>query len=213
MKFQFLLISLAFIAFSCSSNKKDQHTSQQDEEVTISEITEDSVPSEDVMKQEILRIAEGVQHSGFDETLLSKDFFKHYTTAVNAPGNNPGGIGDEEMLYNELGGQDPDPKGKFVEIVIKDLTPNSASAVVTFLNYGQKERHRLNLIYVDNEWRLEEWDNIHQSSLNYINLLNKQLKGDGVYKLLEQVGISKDDPDYDTYLQPLLDYKKEHRIR
>lgn len=169
--------------------------------------------TEEKMKDTVLTLANSVRDNGLCETNITADFFRLYTQATSAPGTCPGGIGDEEVLFYVIGGQDPDPKGTVTEVTFSDFSPEKATCTLKFQNYGEPEIHRMEIVNVDGSYLISDWDNLKEESRKYITKINRLIAGNGAARLLRQLDIDESDEFYQDYIGQVEDYKKTYGVK
>lgn len=108
-------------------------------------------------------------------TAFTQEYYDTWQEAWEIPGGGLGGIGNDEILYHFVCGNDPCPKhtGKLDRIAVSDTVLMRFDIV--HQTTPQYTPHTLKLVYEDDRWLIADFDSTLSLMKNYIVELRKYL--------------------------------------
>jgi len=145
-------------------------------------------------------------------SLMTKEFYSATVRGFDAPGTEPGGIGDEEDLYywyTGNGGCD----GKITDVKILERTAENATVKVSYKDCGDVTPHTLKLVKQGDDWLVADFDNLLSMFRSFNKKVSRLYAGDGPYKMLEYSGVDPEDEIGVDFLRQVKIYKKKYGIK
>ena len=183
---------------SCSSRKMTSES--EDRNGNLTELPFDTIGFEQMVAKNIFPVIP--DHYISDTTALRKycttELADLLIEAFETPSMCPGDLGEEEFLFYFVSGNGDSPdKSILPEVKLDYLEKDHAKVKV---NWNSRE-HTLDLINIDNQWLLDDFDSQKQEIINYISDA-RSFFSSGEYKNVEY--------PYDSWLEELKIYFEKY---
>lgn len=151
-------------------------------------------------------------YSPSTRSLMTKEFYAATVRGFDAPGNYPGGLGDEEDLYYWYLGNDESCAGGIVGMEILERSDDKAKVKIVYDNCG-REDHTLYLVNENGTWVASDFDNMLGMFRKFNRQISREYAGDGPEKLLRDAGVDPDEDYAVEFLREVNRYKKKYHIK
>ena len=100
---------------------------------------------------------------------LTADFYYLVEEGFSMPSTDPGGIGEEEIMWYWYTAQDASVDDDIKSIRYVELTDDMINAKVTYVNLGTESEHDIVIIKEDGTWKIDDFDDMKEPIREFVD--------------------------------------------